>query len=113
MEVLKIKSLLDTKLQREDILDYLRGIILNVFDGYPVTVYLFGSWAKAREKRTSDIDIAIWYGENMPNTILTELRSIIDESEMPYKVDLVDLTRSDDKFIKKEGIVWKDYKKGL
>jgi predicted nucleotidyltransferase len=116
LEVLKIKSLLDTDLQRDDILEYLKSIVLSVLGNYPVTIYLFGSWAKRREKRTSDIDIALWYEKNIPDKVLTELEFIINESEIPYRVEIVDLTKADDKFIEKvrrEGLIWKDYKKEL
>jgi predicted nucleotidyltransferase len=114
--VLKIKSLLDTDLQRDDILEYLKSIVLSVLGNYPVTIYLFGSWAKHKEKRTSDIDIAIWYEQKIPDKILTELKFTIDESEIPYRVEIVDLKKADDKFVekvKREGVIWKDYKKEL
>jgi len=113
MEVMRIISLLNTSLQRQDILDYLKKIVLEILDGYEVKVYLFGSWAKQKEKRTSDIDVGVWF-KNGSDNVLVDLRQAVEDSEIPYKVEIVDLNCVGEYFFKKvedEGILWKDYTK--
>ena len=96
---------------RERILEQVKSIVLSSFHLMSVKVYLFGSWARKEEKKTSDIDIGVWYNNSLPNGTLMQLRSILEESTIPYRIDLVDLTKADllllEK-VRKEGIVWKD-----
>lgn len=74
-------------------------------------VYLFGSWARGEEVRSSDIDIAIDHTGGITPDIMAELAEALEESTIPYKVDVVDLAGSGiflaDK-VKKEGIAWSD-----
>lgn len=101
---------------RNQILLQLRNIIDNALEDIPSEVYLFGSWARNEEKRSSDIDIAFKGKEEIPLKTLVELHEKIEESTLPYHVDLVDLSKSDPVIHKKvleEGIKWRDYKKDL
>lgn len=97
--------------QRELILQRVREIVLSFLQDRKAKVYLFGSWARGQEKRTSDIDVAIWYEEVLPLGLLAQLSSVLEESTVPYRVDIVDLTKAGKVLIRKvekEGIVWKD-----
>ncbi|MEN1969725.1 nucleotidyltransferase domain-containing protein [Lentibacillus sp. N15] len=97
---------------RDQVLNYLKNIIISTLNDTPANIYLFGSWARMEEKRTSDIDIALQSPEEIPNLKWVELRERIEESTLPYRVDLVDLSKADQEFAKKverEGIKWKDY----
>lgn len=100
-------------INRERTLATLKNIVLQSLQGIPVNVYLFGSWARHEEKRTSDIDIAIQSDEKIPITKMVDLRERIEESTLPYQVDLVNLANASHDLVKKvekEGILWKDYK---
>jgi predicted nucleotidyltransferase len=70
-------------------------------------IYLFGSRARGEASPYSDIDIAI-KGNRPLKRELTQVRFAIEESELPYKVDLVDLAQAPylQTIINKEGIVW-------
>lgn len=97
--------------QRDQTLMCLKSIILKTLNDISVNVFLFGSWARKEEKRTSDIDIAIQSKEEIPLAIWVELRELIEESSLPYNVDLIDLSKVNNVLIekvKKEGILWKD-----
>lgn len=101
--------------QREQTLTLLKNILIRTLKDVPVNIYLFGSWARNEEKRTSDIDIALQSQEEIPTKKLVELREEIEESTLPYNVDLVDLSKVNSIIINKvirEGIVWKDCTKG-
>lgn len=92
------KSLLETELRREDILARLKTHILQKLADTSAGAYLYGSWAKNKEKRSSDIDIAIWYEEDILPGLFAELRLALEESEIPYRVEVVDLTKTDAEF---------------
>lgn len=70
-----------------------------------VKVYLFGSRARGDFSDRSDIDLAF---EIEDDTDLSEIRYIIEESNLPYKVDVVDLRYAPylREIVLKEGIRW-------
>ena len=80
--------------------------------GYSVTLYLFGSWARGNQKRTSDVDIALlFHGGSVQDhkNFISQTRSILEESTIPYHVDVVymnDTSQALTERIKEEGIVW-------
>ena len=53
-------------------------------------VLVFGSRACGRAKPYSDLDLAILGLETLPIARLAELREAFQESDLPFKVDLVD-----------------------
>ena len=69
-------------------------------------IYLFGSRARGDESMHSDIDIAI-EGDALGSR-LSQARFALEESLVPYKIDLVDLSTASylKGIIQKEGIVW-------
>lgn len=72
-----------------------------------VEIYLFGSRAKGKETSCSDVDIAIKSSDLDPKD-LAWIRFMIEESNFPYKVDLIDLAKAPylAEIIEKEGIRW-------
>jgi hypothetical protein len=100
---------------RDYILDMVKQIVLTEIEDKPVVVYLFGSFARGEERLTSDIDVAIWYDQPLPPGTLTKISLRLEESVVPYRVDIVDLTQADQILlnrVQREGIVWKDYQNG-
>lgn len=88
-----------------------RQIVEKHLAGHAAHAYLFGSRAKGTESRHSDIDIGILPLATMKSTVLPELREAFEESTIPYTVDIVDLSLTDQHFRQKvlsEGILWKD-----
>jgi predicted nucleotidyltransferase len=86
-----------------------RRLVLEGLAGYAVSVYLFGSHARGTARRTSDIDVAILPFEPIPAWALSALRGVLEESRVPYQVDLVDLSMADPTFrerVMQEGVVW-------
>jgi predicted nucleotidyltransferase len=71
-------------------------------------VYLFGSSVKGDYKKFSDIDIAI---ENGDKEAITNIRYQIENLNIPYKVEIIDLSKVSKEFKKeilKTGIlIWK------
>jgi predicted nucleotidyltransferase len=90
-------------------LDQVRAVVTRVLGGRRAVVYLFGSWATGRRHGASDIDIAIEAAEPLAAGLLARLREALEESTIPYRVDVVDLADADPAFrerVRREGVVW-------
>jgi len=86
-----------------------RPIVQEVTGTLDVTVYLFGSWARGEAASYSDIDIAVDSPHPLPRGFLSQLRERFEESTIPYRVEVVDLQRTDPAFrqrVIREGIRW-------
>ncbi len=70
-------------------------------------IYLFGSRAKGTASPYSDYDIAIESDTSLRKKFI-EIKSLIEESQIPYKIDLIDLSRAPHlkKVVQEEGIKW-------
>jgi predicted nucleotidyltransferase len=95
----------------QQVLNEVRQIVRETLKNGTVTVYLFGSWARGNPTSLSDIDIAIKAHTTLPPGSLARLRERLEESHVPYRVDVVDLDYVNPTFkqrINQEGIQWKD-----
>ena len=70
-------------------------------------IYIFGSRAKESASPYSDVDIAI-ESDILDTRELALIRFHIEESNFPFKVDLVDLAKAPylKEIVHKEGIRW-------
>lgn len=73
-------------------------ILKTILSSYPYTFYVFGSRITAFPKTLSDVDI--FYKDTIPDRTLGELEEKLEESDLPYKVDLVDYHHCDEAFKK-------------
>jgi hypothetical protein len=92
----------------ENSLQLLRNIARDVFEGEDIMVILFGSRARGDYCETSDMDIGILPGGKVDKSKIVLFRERIDNSNIPYKVDLVDLSQASKEFtamVLKEGIL--------
>ena len=97
-------------LLRDQILERLKNIVLAETADANVKVYLFGSWARGEERRASDIDIALDWIDGAPPGRMARLREILTESDVPFRVDVVDLSTAGEVLaskVAKEGVLWK------
>ena len=88
-----------------------RRIVFSKLRGYRVDVFLFGSRATGGAGRYSDIDIGILPGELLPTGLLAELREALEESQIIYPVDVVDLSEVSDVFrsrVISTGVRWNE-----
>ena len=86
--------------------------ILSLFDKTDVKIYLFGSRSRGDYKRGSDFDIGF---ENIEEKVFRKLKiqflDYLEESIVPYKVDMVLFDSADPDFVreaKKDLIIWKN-----
>ncbi len=92
-------------------LEKVRQIIHKSLEGLNYKLYLFGSQARGDFSNTSDIDIGVLLNTPSPPGILSRIREDLEESCIPYTVDLIDLNKVAPEFashIKEEGILWTD-----
>lgn len=69
-----------------------RAIVERELGGLAVRAYLFGSRADGTAGRISDIDIGVLPTGPIPFDTLARLRGALDDSTIPYAVDVVDLS---------------------
>ena len=62
-------------------------------------VWVFGSRSKGNARPFSDLDLMIDFnGQPLPLAIMTKLLDDFEESDLPYKVDIVDWNTVNDDF---------------
>ncbi|WP_417707778.1 nucleotidyltransferase family protein [Rheinheimera aquimaris] len=61
-------------------------------------VWAFGSRVKGNAKPYSDLDLAIISDTPLPLTLLAEVAEAFSESDLPWKVDLVDWATTSERF---------------
>jgi predicted nucleotidyltransferase len=87
------------------------AILTEVFLDKPCAVYLFGSRARGTNNPASDFDIAIEAADDISNE-LSLAREHLEESNIPYIVELVELQATSQEFahkIQQEGFVlWRN-----
>ena len=96
---------------RQRTLERVKALVLTAVAGHDVRVYLFGSSASGTARRPSDVDVAVEPREPLPSGLLPELRLALEESTIPYIVDVVDLSGASLEFrerVRQEGILWRD-----
>jgi len=64
------------------------------------SVYVFGSRARGDHRKTSDIDLAIVGLKPMTIAVRSRLEFGFSDSDLPFKVDVVDLLTVDEAFKK-------------
>lgn len=88
-----------------------RQILREILGEGTATVYLFGSWARGGATLISDMDVAIEAPTPLPPGTLARLRERLEESHVPYRVEVVDLDHVDATFrrrILEESVRWSD-----
>ncbi len=61
-------------------------------------VWAFGSRVTGNVKPFSDLDLAIIGSEPVPSLVLADLKEAFSESELPFKVDIVDWADTKENF---------------
>lgn len=85
-------------------------MILETLKDENVTIVLFGSRAREDFNRVSDIDIGTLPGKNFDRRKLILLKDKIEDLNIPYTVDIVNLSSVSEDFKEKalrEGVIWK------
>ncbi len=91
--------------------EYKKKIVAVLTALFPdATIYLFGSRARGTHYARSDIDIALDTGKPLLRVDVGEARDMLAESNIPYKIDVVDVHSVSQEMreaIYREGIIWR------
>src|SRR5690348_2227796 len=71
-------------------------IVLDILKNYPYSFYAFGSRVKKNPKKFSDLDLCFF--EPIPWNIRSKIDEDFEESDLSYKVDVVDWQACDQAF---------------
>jgi predicted nucleotidyltransferase len=91
-------------------IEQLRRMVLDALGDHDAEVWLFGSCARDEVMQHSDIDIAVLPRDELPSGLLTNLAAEIEESFIPYNVDLVDMRHAASSLVeevRREGLKWR------
>ena len=86
-----------------------KKIILSLIDKEKISVFLYGSRAANNAKHDSDIDVGLWSSVKIDNTLIRQINDAIEESIVPYHIDITDFTKVNSKFKKiatEKIIIW-------
>ena len=85
-------------------------MVLAALGEHNAEVWLFGSCARGDVFQHSDIDVGILPRHELPAGFFSDFAEKIEDSSIPYDVDLVDLRRAAPTLIGEvrcEGVKWK------
>ena len=63
-------------------------IVRDILNQYPYTFYAYGSRVKGNPKRFSDLDLC--FTDPIPWNIQSHIDEDFEESDLPFKVDVID-----------------------
>src|SRR5882762_10804615 len=78
-----------------------RRLVLNILGAHlshNIKAWVFGSRATRRARRYSDLDLAIDAGRRLTLDEIASLSEAFSDSDLPYRVDLVDWHDIDDRW---------------
>ena len=70
----------------------IKDIIFQFLDPKQYQVFIFGSRATGKAPKYSDYDIGIWGKKPLPPKIKILIEEALEESDLPYTVDVVDFS---------------------
>jgi predicted nucleotidyltransferase len=88
-----------------------RRIVVEGLGPSRAKVYLFGSRAAGGARESSDIDVAVLPLEPIEPSTFAAIRDALEESRVPWRVDLVDLSTASAELrsnVERQGIAWTD-----
>ncbi len=81
-------------------MERIRSMVFEAIGDKPIRVFLFGSRAGEKHRANSDVDLALLGPGRLDSAWLARLRDRLEESTVPYCVDLVDMNDVNENFRK-------------
>ncbi|MEB2309075.1 MAG: nucleotidyltransferase domain-containing protein [Candidatus Brocadiaceae bacterium] len=88
-----------------------KDIVITFLKDEEVKVILFGSRARGNNQISSDVDVGIIPAGKFREERITLLKEKIENINIPYKVEIVNLSEVSEEFKReamKDAIIWKD-----
>lgn len=70
----------------------IKEIIFRFLNPKEYQVFIFGSRVTGKGKKFSDYDVGIWGKKPVPSNTIILIEEAFEESDLPYKVDIVDFS---------------------
>lgn len=83
---------------QDPVLDHIRAIVRKHIPDSSFKLFVFGSRAVGSAKKYSDYDIGLEGNAPVPLGVLGEISADLEESDIPYHVDVVDFYEIDQVF---------------
>ncbi|TWU49969.1 Nucleotidyltransferase domain protein [Candidatus Brocadiaceae bacterium B188] len=96
---------------RKEYLSMVKDIVIAFLKDEEVKVILFGSRARGNNQISSDVDVGIIPAGKFREERITLLKEKIENINIPYKVEIVNLSEVSEEFKReamKDAIIWKD-----
>lgn len=93
MDYLAVKAVLDTKPEDWQVVSRILAKLVPDYDAWA-----FGSRVNGRAKKYSDLDIAVLSDKPLSLYDYATLKEAFDESDLPYRVDIVDWAAATETF---------------
>ena len=78
----------------------IKKIIFQFLDPKKYKVFIFGSRVKGKARKYSDYDIGILGKRPLPSYLKVLIEEALEESDLPFKVDIVDFSKVSEDFRK-------------
>lgn len=75
-----------------------KEVVFSVIPSKEIKVFIFGSRATGNASRFSDIDLGIKGSAPISGVRIAEIKELFEDSNLPFKVDVVDFSRVSKKF---------------
>ena len=81
-------------------LNIVKKIVLDKIPKDKFNIFLFGSRARRKHRFAADIDIGVQGEIPLDQRVISTIKNEVDESIIPFKVDIIDFTDVSDDFKK-------------
>lgn len=85
-------------MQSDQAISAIKSIIRTHLTDPSYRVFLFGSRATGTARKFSDVDVGILGKKTLPGHVIECIREDLENSNIPYTVDVVDFTTADPSF---------------
>jgi predicted nucleotidyltransferase len=82
----------------QNTLNFLKKTVRQYIPDTSYKVFVFGSRATDTNRKYSDIDLGIIGSKAVPSKTYISLENAFEESDLPYRVDLVDFSNVSERF---------------
>lgn len=79
-------------------INLIKNIIYGFLDKPGVKIFAFGSRVNNTSQRYSDLDLVLKYKSKIPQKTYYQIMDAFEESDLPFRVDLLDWARISPKF---------------
>lgn len=76
----------------------IKSVVFSFLDPKECRVFVFGSQVSGQARKFSDIDVGIKSPKTIPLWKLSAMEEAFEESDLPYKIDVVDFNLVSEKF---------------